>query len=516
MAIATMKVPTIFTATDRFSDVVNTMAKNATKFGNAAEGAASRIGTKMTSMGKSMMTTSAVMLGSLAYPLHKAIEFEDQMASINTLLELNPKGIRRLGDEILNMASKTSTPIEQLTKSYYDLISAGVKQSEAMKWLSSSDKLAITGLGTLPESTDVMLATMRNFNGEFKDTNEAANVLFKTIKYGKTTLAQLSEAYSKNAVNASLLGVKAREYNAAISGMSIINLPLSELENMIGNLSIALRKGKGKLPEIFSDNGVKNANELLKKTGSFKAMLEAIDKSGKKLGFNENKIFPLKGAATGFTILTKNQTVIDKYNESLKDMNNNSNNSISRAFIIKQATGKFGMDILMNNLNALSITVGNDLVPALIELTKYLNPMIKRFSEFIKKNPGLVSGFAKLAVAVGAIGLALNVGGWLLKFGAFVHSLPSLGGIASTAFGTIELWAGYAGMTVGALLGTIALVIAGIGILAWIAIDMFQHWEDWRDIVVNLAVPFGTLITLVEKLFSYSEKIQNADRKSVV
>lgn len=517
MAIAQMRVPTIFTAVDKFSDVVNTMAKNATKFGNAAEGAASRIGTKMTSMGKSMMTTSAVMLGSLAYPIHKAVEFEDQIASIATLLpELNSKGIQKLGDDIINMAIKTSTPIEELTKSYYDLISAGVANKNATAWLKSGDKLAIAGLGTLVESTNIELAAMRNFSKDFKNTEEAANALFKTVKYGKTTVGQLSEAFAANSVFAGGLGVTGQEYMASIAAITTSTMPTGMAEIAIGGLANAMSKTTEKKNKVLfgllKKMNIKSSEELLQKKGGFLPALTAIKEEAEKAGVKLESVFGLKQASTAFIMLTRNQKVLDKYQESLKSINDKNEDALSIAYQLKMATGKFGIGKLKNNLDSVAITVGTILIPAIIELTENLNPMLKEFRAWVKHNPGVITGFAKLAVAIGAIGLALNVGGWLLKFGAFVHSLPSLGGIASTAFGTIELWAGYAGMTVGALLGTIALVIAGIGILAWIAIDMFQHWEDWRDIVVNLAVPFGTLITLVEKLFSYSEKIQNAFR----
>jgi len=506
-----MRVPTIFTAVDKFSHVVDTMNRNVTSFGKAAEAASMRISRKMDAVGKSMMFASATMATALAYPVHKAIEFEDQIASIGTLLpNLDAKGLTKLGDEILAMANKTSTPIQELTKSYYDLISAGVEQQKAMSWLKSGNRLAIAGLGTLVESTNIELAAMRNFSKDFGTAEEAANALFKTVKYGKTTVAQLSEAYAKNAVSAGNLGVKGQEYNALIAAMTTSTMPTAETENMIGNLAIALQKGKGKLPQIFSNLHVKNAQELITKSGSFENMILMMDKSAKKLKISVNAMFPLKGASTAFTMLTKNKIVLDKYKESLKSINDKNEDALGVAYQLKMATGKFGIGMLKNNLDSVAITVGTTLIPAILDLTQTLVPMLKEFRTWVKANPGAITGFAKLAVAIGAIGAVITVGGWMLRFYAFMASLPSLAGMATVAFSAIELWAGYAGITVAALLWEITLVVVAITSLVWIAIDMVQHWNDWKEIILLMLGPIGLMIMFFRKIIEHSEKIRNA------
>jgi TP901 family phage tail tape measure protein len=474
MGIAAMRVPTVFTAIDRFSDVVDRMTSKTSRFGESASAAADRVGNRMRNVGSNMMIASGAMLATLAVPMKKAVEFEDQMASINTLLNLEPKGIKNLGDQLIRMSMKTSTPINELTKSYYDLISAGVKMEDAMSWLKDSDRLAITGLGTLPESTNIMLATMRNFGKDFKDTDDAANALFKTVKFGKTTVAQLSEAYAKNAVSAGLLGIKGQEYNSLIAAMTTSTLPTSETENMIGNLSIALQKGKGKLPKIFSSLGVKNAQQLLQKTGNFENMLLTMDKKAKQLGISVNAMFPLKGASTAFTMFTKNQQVLDKYRESLKSISDRNENALGKGFILKQATGKFGMGVLTNNLNAMAITVGTDLIPALLELTKLLNPLLKRFSQFIKDNPGVVTSFAKIALAVGAIGAAVSLGGWMVKLYGFFLWLGNLSYVAAV-IDTITFAFSLLAVALGVSVGVLAVVVVA-AVLAIIAI--FYYWDE--------------------------------------
>lgn len=478
MGVATMKVPTIFTAVDRFSSVVSKMTASTSAFGKTAEAAAERTSRKMRNLGSNMMIASGAMVASLAYPVHKAVEFEDQIASIGTLLpNLNLDGLKQLGNEILRMAEKTSTPIDVLTKSYYDLISAGVSQKDAMSWMRSSDRLAIAGLGSHTDSINITLAAMRNFQDSFKNSNEAANALFKTVKYGKTTVEQLGESFAGNAVFAGQLGMSGQEYMASIAAITTSTLPTSQAENAIGMMSNYISKASEKknklLFSIIKKLGVKSGTELLIKKGGLLPALMAIKNEAEKTGQRLEPIFNLKAASTAFLMLTKNTAVIDKYKESLLSIRNKSEDAIGIAFNLKMATGKFGVGMLKNNLDSVAITVGTILIPSLIELTKYLNPLLKRFSDWIKLNPGAITGFAKLAIGIGAVGLAITTGGWMVKLWGFILFIKNSMFGEAIALG-FTMAAESIGMSVLALTGWVGLIIAGITAV----VLMIVYWDE--------------------------------------
>lgn len=513
-----MRVPTVFTAVDRFSDVVNRMTRNTNNFSRSASAAADRVSRRMDSIGKGMMTTSALMLASLAYPLNKAVEFEDQIASIATLLpELNSKGIQKLGNDILDMANKTSTPISLLTKSYYDLISAGVKQKDAMSWIKSSDKLSIAGLGELTDSTTILLASMRNFEGSFNSAEEAVNALFKTVKYGKTTVAQLGESFAANAVFAGGLGVTGQEYMASIAAITTSTLPTSMAEVAIGGLTNAISKTTAKknkiLFSIFKRLGVDSGEDLLKKKGGFLPALTAIKEEAGKAGIRLESVFGLKQASTAFIMLTKNQKVLEKYNESLGSINNKNEDALGIAYQLKMATGKFGIGKLKNNLDSVAIAIGTALIPAILEMTEILTPMLRSFRDWAKENEGAIRGFMYVALAIGAIGTAVTVGGWMVKLYGFFIWLGTLSWVApliQTIGGAFALAASEGVVAVLLLTGAIGLIIAAAIALVWVVIDMVQHWEDWRDIVLMMLGPIGQVILLVETLSKHWNSITSA------
>jgi hypothetical protein len=48
--------------------------------------------------------------------------------------------------------------------------------------------------------------------------------------------------------------------------------------------------------------------------------------------------------------------------------------------------------------------------------------------------------------------------------------------------------------------------------LTWIIVDMIQHWEDWRDVVLLMLGPIGMIILLIETLSEKWNSISSAFR----
>ena len=77
-----MKVPTIFTAVDRFSHVVDRMSKSASAFGATAQASAMRTSRRLSSMGTSMLTTGATIGVGLGLAIDQSIKYEKAIASL--------------------------------------------------------------------------------------------------------------------------------------------------------------------------------------------------------------------------------------------------------------------------------------------------------------------------------------------------------------------------------------------------------------------------------------------------
>lgn len=514
MAIATMRVPTIFTAVDRFSDVVNTMKRNVGSFGEKAESAASRMGDKMTAVGGRMMATSAVMGAMLVKPINDAVKFEDQMDKINTILHLTPLQLKKAGDQVRKFGRGSVNTLDDITESYLDLASIGIVQPKIMPLIKASEKLSVGGIGTMKDAVELLLAKQGAFASEGLTPEQAINQAQKIMKHGKGTLAQLAPSYAEGAVPFGVAGGTSAQYDAMIAGLTTVNQTQATAISQIGLMTRSADKGAGKFKEIFKKLNVKSFADLVRrnKKDILKSFSQILDK-GEEMGYNINQIWNRQGASTGVALLLKNQKVINSTTAAYTDILNQANNEADKAYGERSNNRRSQLAKFKNQIEDLSISIGDGLLESLTEFLKQMNPLLKRFSLFLKENPGVVAGFLKIALALGAIGTIVTVGGWMLKIYEFFSWLSKIGWIASLveSFGvTFSMAAGAMGISVGALLWWVLLIIVVIGVLIWIIIDVCQHFEDWKDLLLLMLGPLGWIIYLIKKLGEHWEKIKQA------
>ena len=156
------------------------------------------------------------------------------------------------------------------------------------------------------------------------------------------------------------------------------------------------------------------------------------------------------------------------------------------------------LEMFKNALMAPAIEIGRTLLPALLELTRALKPMIDGFTTFIRQNPEAVTNFVKIAGAIAGlrvalwalggvigtfkllgetikgfgtgikflVGLPRTIAGTLGAVGPMVQKLKGLGGGGGGFFGGIVTAAkGLAGRVMGpikGLVGMIRIAFAGL------------------------------------------------------
>jgi TP901 family phage tail tape measure protein len=164
------------------------------------------------------------------------------MSNVATLIDTNVESMDKMGGEILKMASVLPAPIEELTASLYDIRSAGVSADNAMKVLEASGRLAASGLATTSESTNMMTSAINAFKNEGLEAAEISDILFKTVKFGKTNISQLAQAFGATAPIVQSAGVRLADFSAATAALTTVGTPAAQAQNQIRASIIALQK----------------------------------------------------------------------------------------------------------------------------------------------------------------------------------------------------------------------------------------------------------------------------------
>lgn len=508
MGLTAMRVPTIFTAVDRFSGVVSRMTGSVSAFGQTAQASSLRASRQLNNVGTSMLTTGTSAAVGLGVMVNEAMKFEKAMANVNTTIDDSPEVLKSMSEEVLKMAKRIPKPISELTEALYDVVSAGIDSKDSMTVLNASGRLAVTGLGTTQEAVDVLTSSLNSFNLEGKSSEQIANMVFKAVKFGKTTVSQLAESFGSSSALIKNSNVSLGEYLATTAVLTTTGMTASRAQTQIASAVTALIKPSGAMSKVFNKLGVKDVPKWIKNNGGLVQSLRIVRDEADKMGVITSKAF---GRKEGFSaMLSLLGPLNDQYKKVMKDMASG-NDTLSASFRKQQFTSSSAFQLMKNNATILAITLGNELLPRMNGFMDIIIPMIQGMAKWIKRNEGLVTLILNVTVGLIALGVAAKIGSFFLL--GYSRALLLID-LATKAY-TGTLWFMSLGLEGAATAATYAAAalwatlwpLLAFGAAIWAVIDMVQHWEDWNNVVLLSIGPLGWVALLLQKIIQHWENI---------
>lgn len=147
-------------------------------------------------------------------------DFEQQMAMVSTMLDQPQEHMDRFRAGIKDMAIQFGEDTATLAKGLYDLLSASVAPGDALGVLNVSVRMARAGMTDTAVSTQTLINILNAFHVSAGQANDVADMLFKTIKRGVTTMPELAEHIGAVTASAHTAGISMDEMGAAIATMT--------------------------------------------------------------------------------------------------------------------------------------------------------------------------------------------------------------------------------------------------------------------------------------------------------
>ena len=137
---------------------------------------------------------TTALVGMTVVSVKMAANFERGVTEIGTLMDGVTKGaIRNMRKELLDLSADSGQAIEVLTKARYDIVSAGFSSAaESALVLNQSVKLATASATTAAAAADILTTALNAYGLEADQTTRVSDVLFNTVKLGKTTMTELA------------------------------------------------------------------------------------------------------------------------------------------------------------------------------------------------------------------------------------------------------------------------------------------------------------------------------------
>lgn len=407
MAIGTMRVPTVFYAVDRFSSVVDRMTRRTSAFGATAQAAAMRTSRQFNNAGNAMLGAGIGLATGIGYAVNEAVKFEKAMANVDTTIDSTPGLIKAMGDSVLEMSKRVPVPLSQLTEALYDVVSAGIESKNAMYVLEQSSKLAVAGLGTSKEGVDVITSSLNAFNIKAEESANIANMVFKAVKYGKTTVSGLAESFGSSAALVKNSNVTLQEYLATTATLTTTGMTASRAQTQVASAVTALIKPSKAMQAILDSLGAKSIPEFIKKNGGLVNTMKIVGDRANKMGILTSKAF---GRKEGFSaMLSLLGPLKNKYLEVMGDMVGGTD-SMTQAFEKQQRTVSAGAQRMKNSLTVLAVKMGQEVIPRVNDFIDRLTPLVDNLTGWMNKNKGLASTLMNLTLALLILGTVAKVG----------------------------------------------------------------------------------------------------------
>jgi TP901 family phage tail tape measure protein len=429
-------------------------------------------------------------------PIQDFADFEMMMARVKSRTDnITPRGFAELEAAAKQAGASTMFTATQAAEGLFELSGAGLSAEQQIAALTPTLQLAQSGQVSLAQAASLAVNTMAQYGLTVKDLpmvndllNQAANAstiglseLGDTFQYVGPIAQKAGLDLKQSATFAALLG------NAGIVGSSAG----TSLRAMLARLATQSPRATKALREVGM-SGKDAARGLEDPIGFLKDLGEGFANkkldSAKQLSvlmrvFGDEAAPAVAALLDAGTKLTADGTTgFDKMSKTME----NYAGSTQRAASAIESTNAAKLEEFKSGLEGLSIELGQNFAPALVQMQKDLGPVVQGFGTWIKENPRLVSTIGRVMVTTSGllavmIPLAMGVASAVTIWGtlgpavrlAFVP-LRAAGGLL-TALRTQLLATGTAAGTMGAMM-TGAVGLGAAAFAGWQLGTLLDGW----------------------------------------
>ena len=378
--------------------------KSQGKFKTFSQKASGSLGKLNKKLQESKMMVGALALG-IGAAMKKSVEsfkeFEDGMAQIGTL---GVSGLKQVEKDLDNVRKQFGITGAEATKGYYDIISAGAAQgAQALDRLTAATKLAKAGNTDLAGAVDVVTSGL-NVWKQLKP-EEVTDKLFLAVKFGKTTVEELGQTFGMVAPIVNTAGGSMDDYAASMATLTAGGIQTRQattgLSAIMSNLIKVTPKAAKEAERLgleWGTSGVQ-ANGLV---GTIESLQEALanDTSAGTMADKLGKLFDSKEAISSMSVLLQN---FEKFKDTQNQMSKAAGTTATALEVVKKSAS-FSFNMFNEQMAVMSKNIGAAVVPALLEMSSALGPVIEFIADLVAQHPGII----KVTAALTAVGAALT------------------------------------------------------------------------------------------------------------
>jgi TP901 family phage tail tape measure protein len=396
-----------------------------------------------------MMRFGSLVTAPFVIGAKVAADFETSMAKIQTLIGDTGNAMEMFGGEVREMSKEFGKPADELAAGLYEILSASVPASKAMKVLEVANKAAVGGFTDVKTAADALTTVMNAYGMSADSAASVADVLLQVQQKGKTEFGKIAPVIGRVASIAASSGVRFEELAAFMANLTRNGISTEEaVTSLRAAIATFLKPTEGAIKALkgMQDQGQALGVDLSTagiKANGFAGTLESISKLPPDM---VSKLFPnvqaLAGLAPIFNDFAAFRGDIDAMTSSA--------GANEKAFRTMAETTTFKFNKLKEQVLDAFREIGVVILPTIRDVVKEMTPIVGSIGKWISKNEDLIK-------VLGGVGLAItSIGAVVVGLGSAIQVV----GFAMSGFGIAA--AALSGGVLLPLLGTIGLVTAAI------------------------------------------------------
>lgn len=431
----------------------------------------------------------------------KAIEFDNGMREVLTLLpELGNESFEKLKNQALSFSKDIGKAPEETVKALYQALSAGIPRENVFEFLKTAGEASIAGVSDLRTSVDGLTSVTNAYGSEILNAQKASDIMFQTVKLGKTDFTQLSNNLYNVIPIASAIGVQFEDIGAAIAAMTAQGVPTSVATTQMKQALSELNKEGSVAYETFKQISGESFKDFIVEGGNLQEALQMMSDYAEKTGKEVTSMF--SSVEAGNAVLALSGQNASKFKDYL-DQVRNSVGATSEAFkkIDDGAARQF--ERLKAELSALVIELGNNALPLINEsfIPLFRDTLVPIIDDAIRTISSLIKAFNNLpaplqATTVGIIGITAGLGPALQGIGSlrksfvetkkiindFKGAIGSLKTSASSIQALSTVWKGFNTVVLASPVGVVTALTVGLGALA---VKAYKLNQEYKQLIEN-------------------------------
>ncbi|CNK75585.1 phage tail tape measure protein%2C TP901 family%2C core region [Yersinia mollaretii] len=420
----------IITGVNKLSPALTTMQKDLRKFKG-----------EFKDVMQSVAMMGAAIGGAFIIPINQAMEFESSMADVRKVVDFDtPAQFKEMGEDILKLSTELPMAADGIAAIVAAGGQAGIARADLKAFATDAVKMGIAFDQTAEESGQMMA----QWRTAFKLTQSEVVTLSDKVNYlgntGPANAAKISEIVTRIGPLGSVAGLASGEIaamGATIAGMGVESeIASTGIKNFMLSLTSGTGKGlKGKVLKAIKIDPKQLAADMQKDSKT--AILKVLDSVAKLPKAKQAAALEALFGRESLGAIAPLLTNMDLLRENFKKVADAQvyAGSMQKEYESRASTTANAVQLLKNQLEIASITLGDMFLPYITEGTKELKPLLEQFRQWVKANPELIKTVFKLGVYLISVATGVTAVTKAIGVMNFVTKMSPLGKLLTLLIG---------------------------------------------------------------------------------